>query len=49
MFAGLDEIDWHQLEHAYGTADDVPEWLRSLGSQEAMSDALTHLSLSLCH
>jgi HEAT repeat protein len=49
MFAGLDEIDWHQLEHAYGAADDVPGWLRSLASQEDESDALTHLSLSLCH
>jgi hypothetical protein len=49
MFAGLDEIDWHQLEHAYGAADDIPGWLRSLASQEDESDALTHLSLSLCH
>ncbi len=49
MFAGLDEIDWHQLEHAYGAADAVPEWLRSLASQEDEGDALTHLSLSLCH
>ena len=49
MFAGLDDIDWHQLEHAYGPADDVPGWLRSLASQENESNALTHLSLSLCH
>src|SRR2546425_4523493 len=49
MFAGLDEIDWHQLEHAYGAAAAVPGWLRSLASQEDESDALTHLSLSLCH
>lgn len=49
MFAGLDEIDWHQLEHAYGAADDVPGWLRSLASQEDESDALMYLSLSLCH
>jgi HEAT repeat protein len=49
MFAGLDEIEWHQLEHAYGAADDIPGWLRSLASQVDESDALTHLSLSLCH
>ena len=49
MFAGLDEIDWHQLEHAYGAADDVPGWLRSLASQEDKSDVLMYLSLSLCH
>ncbi|MFL5626273.1 MAG: hypothetical protein ACJ788_11845 [Ktedonobacteraceae bacterium] len=49
MFAGLDEIDWHQLKHAYGAADDIPGWLRSLASQEDEIDALTPLSLSLCH
>ena len=49
MFAGLDEIDWHRLEHAYGAADDVPGWLRSLATQEDESDALMYLSLSLCH
>lgn len=26
----LDEIDWHSLRHAYGTAEDVPELLRNL-------------------
>ncbi len=49
VFAGLDEIDWHQLEHAYGAADAVPGWLRSLASQEDESDTFMHLSLSLCH
>ncbi len=49
MLAGLDDINWQQLEHAYGTAEEVPRWLRSLASQEVESNALTHLSLSLCH
>jgi hypothetical protein len=49
MFAGLDDINWQQLEHAYGTAEDVPRWLRSLASQEVESNALMYLSLSLCH
>jgi hypothetical protein len=49
MFEGLDEIDWHQLKHAYGAADDVPKWLRALLAQEDESNAFTLLSLSLCH
>jgi hypothetical protein len=34
MLAGLDEIDWAALRHAYGPATDVPEWLRSLRSPD---------------
>jgi hypothetical protein len=30
MFAGLDDIDWSQLSHAYGSAEDVPGLLRDL-------------------
>ncbi|MBB4690904.1 hypothetical protein [Paractinoplanes abujensis] len=30
MFAGLDDIDWESLEHAYGSAEDVPGWVRGL-------------------
>ena len=26
----LDEVDWHSLRHAYGTAEDLPELLRKL-------------------
>src|SRR5258708_7997969 len=48
MLEGLDQINWHQLEHAYGVADDVPEWLKTLAFQDE-NDALTQLSLSLCH
>jgi len=31
---GLDEIPWHSLQHAYGTAEDVPELLRQLQTAE---------------
>lgn len=48
MLERLDKINWHKLEHAYGAADDVPEWLRTLAFQDE-NDALTQLSLSLCH
>jgi HEAT repeat protein len=32
MFEGLDDIDWASLEHAYGTAEEIPPLLRALGS-----------------
>ncbi|MFJ2265198.1 PBS lyase [Streptomyces sp. NPDC087849] len=32
MFAGIDEVDWASMEHAYGPADDVPVMLRGLAS-----------------
>ncbi|WP_449065123.1 HEAT repeat domain-containing protein [Planomonospora algeriensis] len=35
VLAGLDEIPWADLEHAYGPADDVPELLRALRSESA--------------
>ncbi|MBT2365359.1 PBS lyase [Streptomyces sp. ISL-10] len=34
MFAGIDEVDWASLAHAYGPADDVPELLRGLASAD---------------
>jgi hypothetical protein len=30
VFTGLDGIDWQSLEHAYGSAVDVPGWVRGL-------------------
>ncbi|MEU8788165.1 HEAT repeat domain-containing protein [Streptomyces sp. NPDC048643] len=33
MFRGIDEVDWASMEHAYGSAADVPELLRGLASQ----------------
>ena len=34
MLEGLDDIDWKHLQHAYGTAEDVPELMRALISEE---------------
>ncbi|MFB7184314.1 HEAT repeat domain-containing protein [Streptomyces sp. NPDC056230] len=34
MFAGIDEVDWTSMEHAYGPADDVPTMLRGLASAD---------------
>lgn len=30
MLKGLDQVNWHQLQHAYGPADDIPELISSL-------------------
>ncbi|MFF4040442.1 HEAT repeat domain-containing protein [Streptomyces sp. NPDC001816] len=35
MFTGIDEVDWASLHHAYGSAEDVPGWLRALASADA--------------
>jgi hypothetical protein len=35
MLKELDEIDWEQLEHAYGSARDVPKQIRALASGDA--------------
>lgn len=32
--AGLDSVDWSQLSHAYGSADDVPQLLKDLQSTD---------------
>jgi len=34
VLAGLDQIDWHKLQHAYGPADDVPIHLKLLLSND---------------
>ena len=34
MFEGLDRIDWASMNHAYGSAEDVPELLRHLLSSD---------------
>ncbi|HEV7933469.1 MAG TPA: hypothetical protein VGP70_14320 [Actinomadura sp.] len=35
VLAGLDEIHWAELEHAYGPAEDVPGLLRALRSESS--------------
>ncbi|MBP5866069.1 PBS lyase, partial [Streptomyces sp. LBUM 1484] len=32
MFEGLDGIDWASMEHAYGTAEEIPALLWALRS-----------------
>ncbi|MFF1788393.1 HEAT repeat domain-containing protein [Kitasatospora sp. NPDC058243] len=42
MFDGLHDIDWSQMHHAYGTAEEVPGLLHALASsdEEERGDAL---------
>lgn len=49
--AGLDDVEWDELEHAYGTAEDVPDRLRALatGDEDARRDARYWLSGSIHH
>ncbi|MGW4568690.1 HEAT repeat domain-containing protein, partial [Streptomyces sp. NPDC004561] len=39
MFTGIDEVDWASLRHAYGSAEDVPGWLRALASTDTAERA----------
>jgi hypothetical protein len=34
MLAGLDNINWSQLHHAFGSASEVPNWIRALLSED---------------
>jgi hypothetical protein len=51
MLDGLDQIDWSQLSHAYGTATDVPALLRRLadGASEVRGAALSELCSNIWH
>lgn len=35
MLDGIDAIDWSAMDHAYGPATEVPDWLRDLTSHDA--------------
>lgn len=45
------EIDWGKLQHAYGSAEDVPGLLRAMASEDAevREEAMEELVSSLCH
>jgi hypothetical protein len=51
VFAGLDDIPWSSLTHAYGSASDVPDTLRALASldPEVAEEALSALFGSIWH
>lgn len=47
----LQAIAWHELDHAYGPADGIPDWIRALRSdrRETRQEAIEHLSNSINH
>lgn len=47
--AGLDQVSWHVLVHAYGPADDVPDMLRRLAAGLEAGQVLNDLWGSICH
>jgi hypothetical protein len=51
VLENLDKIDWSNLGHAYGPADDVPELLRSLASddEDERSNAIYELHGNIWH
>jgi hypothetical protein len=51
MFDGLNAIPWYDLKHAYGSAEEVPMWLRQLTSSDESirKQAMNHLAGSICH
>ncbi|TFG17438.1 MAG: HEAT repeat domain-containing protein [Promethearchaeota archaeon] len=51
MFEGLDDVDWDNLEHAYGKASDVPILLKDLISKdpETRENALWELYGNIYH
>ncbi|MBD1920766.1 hypothetical protein H6F77_06665 [Microcoleus sp. FACHB-831] len=51
MLEDLETINWHQLTHAYGSADDVPELIRNLASDNAdiRGKAINELYSNICH
>jgi hypothetical protein len=51
MLETLDDVDWHELKHAYGPAEDTPAQLRKLLSVNAAEreEAFDTLSYSIYH
>ncbi|MFI1928429.1 hypothetical protein [Streptomyces sp. NPDC020377] len=51
LLAGLDDIDWAALGHAYGSAEDVPGQLRTVcgPDQEARENAFRSLFSNIFH
>lgn len=50
FFAEVDAQPWAELQHAYGSAADVPDCLRALaGDEDEASEALSELYGSILH
>jgi hypothetical protein len=49
LLEGVDAVDWAALEHAYGKAHRVPEWLAGLLEPETCVEALGDLDMAIYH
>ena len=51
MLDGIDKVNWSQLTHAYGSAEDVPELIRALADpdKEVRESALWNLYGNIFH
>ncbi|MFI6493946.1 hypothetical protein [Streptomyces sp. NPDC050564] len=49
--AELDDVQWHALTHAYGSAEDVPELIRALyqDDEETAGEAIHELYGNIHH
>jgi len=51
LFEGLNALPWYDLKHAYGSAEEIPMWLRQLATSDEhiRKQAINHLHGSICH
>jgi HEAT repeat len=49
VLEGLDDVRWSELEHNYGSAEDVPDLLRALANPDQAADAGFELDNKLFH
>jgi HEAT repeat protein len=49
VLAGLEAVNWAALGHAYGSAEDVPEWLRALRSPDPEVRQWAHEDWNIVH
>jgi hypothetical protein len=49
LLDGVDEIDWPALDHAYGSAEQVPGWLAAMTDQATAVEALGDLDVAVYH
>jgi hypothetical protein len=49
LLDAVSDVDWALLRHAYGSAEQVPEWLEGLLSPVTAAEALDHLDTSIYH
>lgn len=49
LLDGVAEIDWSALDHAYGSAEQVPQWLAAMTDPATSAEALVDLDSAVYH